>query len=243
MDPKLGGDLGALHNERFRELVLHLEELADGGVEDSESAKDQRRERAHPGRGLTGVRVDDVDQLTGGAGVRVVGEGLADRSGPIPLSGGAAGGGGLPPGALRLAPCRPAGRPASIGRVSDGSEAAAVLVMLVDDQPPVLAVMAALVEETPGFEVIGCAASGEEAVMMAGRLLPDLVVMDVNLSGIDGLEATRRILARRRATVVLLVSTYGEEAGPSLVAESGAAAYVTKAAFGPDRLEAVWSGS
>ena len=45
------------------------------------------------------------------------------------------------------------------------------------------------------------------------------------------------------ATVVLLVSTYGEEAGPSLVAESGAAAYVTKAAFGPDRLEAVWSGS
>jgi DNA-binding NarL/FixJ family response regulator len=115
--------------------------------------------------------------------------------------------------------------------------------MLVDDQPPVLAVMAALVQETPGFEVIGRAASGEEAVTMAGRLLPDLVVMDVNLPGIDGLEATRRILARRGATVVLLVSTYGEEAGPALVAESGAAAYVTKAAFGPERLEAVWSGS
>ena len=90
---------------------------------------------------------------------------------------------------------------------------AMVRVMLVDDQPPVLRVMAALVEETPGFEVIGRAASGEEAVTMAGRLLPDLVVMDVNLPGIDGLEATRRILARRPATVVLLVSTYDEEAG------------------------------
>ena len=116
-------------------------------------------------------------------------------------------------------------------------------VMLVDDQPPVLAVMAALVEETPGFEVVGGAASGEEAVTMAAKLLPDLVVMDVNLPGIDGLEATRRILARRPATVVLLVSTYDVEAGPSLVAESGASAYVTKAAFGPDRLEGVWSGS
>lgn len=120
---------------------------------------------------------------------------------------------------------------------------AMVRVMLVDDQPPVLRVMGALVEETPGFEVIGRATSGEEAVTTAGRLLPDLVVMDVNLPGIDGLEATRRILARRPATVVLLVSTYDEEAGPSLVAESGAAAYVTKAAFGPDRLEGVWSGS
>ena len=72
-----------------------------------------------------------------------------------------------------------------------------VRVMLVDDQPPVLRVMGALVEETPGFEVIGRAASGEDAVTMAGRLRPDLVVMDVNLPGIDGLEASRRILARR----------------------------------------------
>ena len=116
-------------------------------------------------------------------------------------------------------------------------------MMLVDDQPPVLRVMAALVEETPGFEVIGRAASGEEAVTMAGRLLPDLVVMDVNMPGIDGLEATRRIVARRPATVVLLVSTYDEEAGPSLLAECGAAAYVTKAEFGPDWLDEVWSGS
>jgi DNA-binding NarL/FixJ family response regulator len=121
-----------------------------------------------------------------------------------------------------------------------GSEVAVVRVMLVDDQPPVLAVMAALVGETPGFEVIGRAASGEEAVTMASRLLPDLVVMDVNLPGIDGLEATRRLRAGDSPPVVLLLSTYDEDAGEDFVAESGAAAYLTKSAFGPDRLEHVW---
>jgi DNA-binding NarL/FixJ family response regulator len=124
-----------------------------------------------------------------------------------------------------------------------GSEVAVVRVMLVDDQPSVLRAMAALVEETPGFVVVGRAVSGEEALTAAALLLPDVVVMDVNLPGIDGLEATRRILSRSPATMVLLVSTYDEEAGASFVAESGAAAYVTKAGFGPDQLEAVWSGS
>jgi CheY-like chemotaxis protein len=64
--------------------------------------------------------------------------------------------------------------------------------------------------------------------------------MDVNLPGIDGLEATRRLRGRDAPPVVLLLSTYDEDAGDHFVAESGAAAYVTKSAFGPDRLEEVW---
>ena len=74
-------------------------------------------------------------------------------------------------------------------------------------------------------------------------LLPDLVLLDVNLPGIDGLETARRLLTRQPAVVVLLLSTYDEEVGESFVAESGAAGYVTKAVFGPDRLAAVWTGS
>jgi DNA-binding NarL/FixJ family response regulator len=116
-----------------------------------------------------------------------------------------------------------------------------VRVLLVDDQTSFLRAMAAVVEETPGFTIIGRAVSGELAVMLAGSLLPDLVLMDVNLPGIDGLEATRRILALLPGTVVLLLSTYDVEVGASFVAESGATAYVSKAAFGPDRLEEVWS--
>lgn len=116
-------------------------------------------------------------------------------------------------------------------------------VLLVDDQEPYLRAMAAVVEETPGFEVVGRALSGEDAVQLAATLLPDLVLMDVNLPGIDGLEATRRILRRQPALTVVLLSTYDEEAGAAFVAASGASSYVTKAAFGPDRLAEAWTGS
>jgi DNA-binding NarL/FixJ family response regulator len=118
-----------------------------------------------------------------------------------------------------------------------------VRVLLVDDQEPYLHALTAVVHETPGFEVVGRAMSGEEAVELAARLLPHLVLLDVNLPGIDGLETTRRLRISQPAVVVLLLSTYDDEAGQSFVAESGAEAYVTKAAFGPDRLAAVWAGS
>ena len=90
---------------------------------------------------------------------------------------------------------------------------------------------------------MGRAGSGEEAVVAARALLPDLVLMDVNLPGIDGLEATRRLRAAHLAPVVLLLSTYDEDAGARFVAECGAAAYVTKSAFGPDRLREAWTAA
>ncbi len=117
-----------------------------------------------------------------------------------------------------------------------------VRVLLVDDQAPFLRAMSAVVEETAGFEVVGEASSGEESILTAADLLPDFVLMDVNLPGIDGLEATRRLRGRQSPPVVLLLSTYDEDAG-HFVAECGAAAYVTKSAFGPDRLREVWTAA
>jgi DNA-binding NarL/FixJ family response regulator len=115
-----------------------------------------------------------------------------------------------------------------------------VRVLVVDDQAPFRRAMALVVEETDGFVVVGQAASGEESLELGRDLQPDLVLMDVNLPGIDGLEATRRLVASERPPVVLLLSTYDEDAGEQFTAQSGAIGYVTKSAFGPDRLTAAW---
>jgi len=120
---------------------------------------------------------------------------------------------------------------------------APVRVLIVDDQEPFRVAARLVVESTDGFEVVGEAGTGEESVHMAGELDPDLVLMDVNLPGIDGLEATRQILGAGDAVVVLLLSTYEEDEYAPRAAECGAAAYIPKAVFGPDRLESAWAAA
>jgi DNA-binding NarL/FixJ family response regulator len=118
-----------------------------------------------------------------------------------------------------------------------------VRVLIVDDQEPFRLAARMVVELTDGFEVVGEAETGEDSVAMTADLAPDLVLMDVNLPGIDGLEATRRILGDNGPPVVLLLSTYEEEEYAPRAAECGAAAYIPKAVFGPDRLEAAWEAA
>ncbi len=119
-----------------------------------------------------------------------------------------------------------------------------VRVLIVDDQQPFRAAARMVVEATEGFEVVGEAETGEDSVERARELDPDLVLMDVNLPGINGLDATRRILEDSSSRiVVLLLSTYEEEEYAPRAAECGAAAYIPKAAFGPDRLEAAWDAA
>lgn len=116
-----------------------------------------------------------------------------------------------------------------------------VRVLIVDDQAPFRMAARLVVDATDGFEVVGEAETGEDSVTMARDLHPDLVLMDVNLPGINGLDATRQILADDTSSVVvLLLSTYEEDEYAPRAAECGAAAYIPKAVFGPDRLESAW---
>jgi CheY-like chemotaxis protein len=105
-------------------------------------------------------------------------------------------------------------------------------VLVVDDQDPFRRAMAAVVEETDGFVVVGAVASGEESLIAVKELRPGLVLMDVNLPGIDGVEATRQIRQAPDAPVVILLSTYDEDEFDRT--GCGAAAYVSKASFSPE---------
>jgi DNA-binding NarL/FixJ family response regulator len=119
-----------------------------------------------------------------------------------------------------------------------------VRVLIVDDQEPFRIAARLVVEATDGFEVAGEADSGEASVELAKYLKPDLVLMDVNMSGINGLDATRQILdGGDEPPVVLLLSTYEEAEYAPRAAECGAAAYIPKAVFGPDRLEFAWAAA
>ena len=118
-----------------------------------------------------------------------------------------------------------------------------VRVLIVDDQEPFRQAARMVVELTDGFEVVGEAETGEDSVAMAQGLQPDLVLMDVNLPGINGLDATRQILGESDTVVVLLLSTYEEAEYAPRAAECGASAYIPKSSFGPDRLEAAWEAA
>ena len=113
-------------------------------------------------------------------------------------------------------------------------------VLLVDDQTPFRRAARAVVAMTPGFDVVGEAESGEEAVELADSLAPELVLMDVKLPGISGIEATRLVVAAHPGTIVVLLSTYDLDELPG-AATSGAVSYVAKDSFGPDVLVDIWA--
>ena len=127
------------------------------------------------------------------------------------------------------------------GDTADTSAPADVGVMIVDDQAPFRAVARTVVDLAAGFTVVGEAASGEEAVEMAASLHPALVLMDINLPGINGIEATRQIVAADPDTVVIMLSTYRADDLPSDAADCGAARYVHKEDFGPAVLREIWA--
>jgi DNA-binding NarL/FixJ family response regulator len=112
--------------------------------------------------------------------------------------------------------------------------------MVVDDQRPFRLAAKTVVRLTPGFVLSGEAESGEEALSKVDELQPDLVLMDINMPGISGIESTRQLIAKHPDLTVILLSTYPPDDLPADALTCGAAGYVNKDEFGPDVLTKVW---
>ena len=113
-------------------------------------------------------------------------------------------------------------------------------VLTVDDQAVFRSVARAVIGATPGFHFAGQASSGEEALAAVDRINPDLVLIDVRMPGIGGVEAARRIAAAHPGTVVVLISIEGPDDLASDASHCGAAALVRKQDFGPALLRRLW---
>ena len=118
-----------------------------------------------------------------------------------------------------------------------------VRVLLVDDQESFRSAARLVIQMTEGFELVGEAATGEEATDLAASMAPDLILMDISLPGIDGLEATRRIRRHQPVTQVIAISTYGASEYETRALEAGAVAFLPKSEFVPEELMRIWQGS
>jgi two-component system, NarL family, invasion response regulator UvrY len=114
-------------------------------------------------------------------------------------------------------------------------------VLTADDHPGFLTTARELIEATPGFETVGEAESGERAVALSRELHPGLVLIDVHMPGIGGIEAVRLIVAENPSVVVALVSAYAVEDLPPDAMSCGAHAVLAKHSLRPKTITGLWA--
>lgn len=111
-------------------------------------------------------------------------------------------------------------------------------VVTVDDHEAFRRSIRDVIEATPGFELLGEAASGEAALALVAELSPELVLVDARMPGMDGFETARRLRSAHPAATVILVSS--DDVTESVCVSCGAAAFVPKKEFGRATLRRVW---
>ena len=121
------------------------------------------------------------------------------------------------------------------------TERAKVRVLVVDDSRPFRIAARQVLRRVEEFTIVGEAETGEEAIERVAELTPDLVLMDIKMPGITGVEAARRISESAPQTVVFLCSTYDLADLPAQVGVDGVSAYVHKEELRPELLAQLWS--
>jgi DNA-binding NarL/FixJ family response regulator len=113
-------------------------------------------------------------------------------------------------------------------------------VLVVDDQAPFRLAARAVLRRLDGFEFVGEASSGPEAIELVRVLHPALVLMDIHMPEMNGIEATRRIVSVHPEVSVVLCSTHDPSDLPAEAAASGAIAYVSKEHLAADTIRELW---
>jgi two-component system, NarL family, nitrate/nitrite response regulator NarL len=118
-------------------------------------------------------------------------------------------------------------------------KSAPVRVLIVDDEPPFVEMVVALLEDEKRIAVVGKARNGKEAVDLTDRLTPDVVLMDISMPILDGIEATRRIRAGDPKACVLMLTGSNNPAEIDRSRQAGAAGYMTKDRVGSQLVDTI----
>ena len=121
------------------------------------------------------------------------------------------------------------------------SETKKITIMLADDHPLVRKALRDILEKQADFEIVAEAGDGEEAVKIATELVPDVVLMDITMPKLNGIEATRQIKAKCSNIAVLVLTVHDDSEHILGILEAGAAGYLTKRVFGEEVIHAIHS--
>jgi two-component system invasion response regulator UvrY len=114
-----------------------------------------------------------------------------------------------------------------------------IKVLLVDDHELIRVGIRRLLQDVNGLKVVGEAGTGEDAIKLAKELIPDVVLMDVQMPGIGGLEATRKMTRQNSDIKILALTVCDDEPYPSRLLQAGAAGYITKGCDAEEMIRAI----
>lgn len=116
-----------------------------------------------------------------------------------------------------------------------------IRIMLADDHPLLRQALRNVLEKQSDFDVIAEVSDGEEAVKVALELVPDVIIMDICMPTLNGIEATRQIKVKNPKIIVLVLTVYDDTQHILGILEAGAAGYLTKSVFGEEVIHAIYS--